>query len=40
MGHDATAYNTGMVHIRGSAHPGGKMDAAHMPGKKHKKHAK
>jgi len=27
MGHDATAYNSGMVHLRGSpfSHPGGKM---------------
>jgi hypothetical protein len=26
MGHDATAYNMGMVHLRGApSHPGGKM---------------
>jgi hypothetical protein len=31
MGHDATAYNMGMVHIRGApSHPGGKMTSEKM----------
>jgi len=42
MGHDATAYNMGMVHIRGApSHPGGKMAPEKMvpehKGKKAKK---